>query len=155
MSKKLIEISPVSKSVPFDNTTNGFVSTEAQSAIEEAKSVAASASRGPTTCGFDGNAGTGRWLEFYSNNPSNNNPFIVAEPAEIVSLSVSAAANSTGTVTIFRNGVSLQTISLSANRKARVKSLAHALTDLDELSVQITSGSISRPVVYLFIRTLP
>ena len=155
MSKKLIEISPVSKSVPFDNTTNGFTSTEAQSAIEEAKSVAASASRGPTLCGFDGSAGTGRWLEFYSNNPSNGNPFIIAEPAELVAVSISASANSTGTVTIFKNGVSLQTISLSASRKNRVKNLLHSLTDLDEISVQVTSGSVTRPVVYMFIRTLP
>lgn len=155
MSKKLIDISPVSRSIPFDNTTNGFTSTEAQSAIEEAKNTASDASRGPTLCGFDGNAATGRWLEFYANNPSNGNPFIIAEPVELVAVSVSASTNSTGVITIFKNGVSLQTISLSASRKNRIKGLLHSLTDLDELSVQVTSGSITKPVLYMFIRTLP
>lgn len=155
MSKGPIYKSPVARGVPFDNSTNGFTATETQAAIEEAKLVASNASRGPTVCGFDGNASNGRWLEFYSNNPSNNNPFIVSEPSELVALSVSASANATGTVTVFKNGISLTTISLSAARKNRIKGLALSLTDLDEISVQITSGSISRPNVYLFIRTLP
>jgi hypothetical protein len=30
-----VVISPVSKSIPFDNSTNGFISTDAQAAIEE------------------------------------------------------------------------------------------------------------------------
>jgi hypothetical protein len=155
MSSKQITITPVAKSTPFDNTTNGFTAADVQAAIEEAKTTAANASRGPTNCGFDGSAGTGRWLEFYANNPSNNNPFVIAEPAQLIAVSISAASNSTGTVTIFKNGISLQTISLSASRINRIKSLTHSFTDLDEISVQVTSGSISRPVVYMFIRTLP
>jgi len=39
MSIKHIESTPVSKSIPFDNSINGFVSTDAQSAIEEVKSL--------------------------------------------------------------------------------------------------------------------
>jgi hypothetical protein len=34
------KLSPVAKSVPFDNSTNGFNATEVQSAIEEVKSSA-------------------------------------------------------------------------------------------------------------------
>ena len=155
MSTRRGSSTQVSYSVPFDNATNGFVSTNAQQAIEEAYTGGAAASRGPTICGFDGTASTGRWLEFFGNNPSNNNPFILAEPSELEALSISASSNSTGTVTIFKNGVSITTISLSASRKARTNNLGLSLTDLDELSVQVTSGSISRPTVFIFIRTLP
>jgi len=34
---KHIAITPVAKSVPFDNSTNGFASTDTQAAIEEVK----------------------------------------------------------------------------------------------------------------------
>jgi hypothetical protein len=47
MSIKHIESTPVSKGVPFDNTSNGFVSTDAQAAIEEVNNkVITSASPG-------------------------------------------------------------------------------------------------------------
>jgi len=36
--------SPVAKGIPFDNSTNGFTSTEVQAAIEEAKAAAVSGS---------------------------------------------------------------------------------------------------------------
>lgn len=155
MSNGKVISTPVAKAVPFDNSTNGFTANETQTAIEEGTQNAANASRGPTICGFDGSASTGRWLEFFSNNPSNNNPFVLAEPAQLIALSVSASANSTGTVTVYKNGVSVQTISLTANRKNRVKDLAINFTDLDEISAQVTSGSITRPTLFLFIRTLP
>jgi len=154
--RNYILATPVSKQIPFDNSINGFTASNAQTAIEEAKTVAANASRGPTIAAFDGSASTGRWLEFYNNNPSDNNPFIVAEPAQLVAVSiVTSAGSATGTVTIYKNGVSLQTISLAAQKKNAVSGLAHNLVSLDELSLQVTSGSITRPQVYLFIRTLP
>jgi hypothetical protein len=37
MSTPKITVTPVAKSVPFDNSSNGFVSTDTQSAIEEIK----------------------------------------------------------------------------------------------------------------------
>lgn len=46
-SGKHVAITPVSKSIPFDNSTNGFVSTNAQAAIEEVNSkIQTSASPG-------------------------------------------------------------------------------------------------------------
>lgn len=144
----------VAKGIPFDNRNNEFDSTTVQGAIEEARELAANASRGPTVCGFDGNASSGRWLEFFSNNPSNNNPFIVAEDNQLIALSISSAANSTGTVTVYKNGVSVQTISLTASRKNSINGLLINYSVLDEISVQVTSGNISRPTLFLFLRTL-
>jgi len=133
---------------------NGFTSTEVQAAIEEALALAKLVSRGAVMCGFDGSAGVGRWLEFFTNNPSNLNPLIIPEPSELISLSLSASTNSTGTVTLFNNGVESTTISLSGNRKARVKGLSIAYIDLDEISLKVTSGTINRPTLAICIRTV-
>jgi hypothetical protein len=145
--------SPVARAIPFDNSTNGFVSTESQAAIEEARNEGQDASRGPTICSFDGNAATGRWLEFAANNPSNDNPYVVAEPGQIRALSISASANSTGTVQIKKNGTNITSISLSASRYASVTGLSLSLANLDLISSQVSSGSITRPTVFIFIQT--
>jgi len=140
---------------PFDNSTNGFVAEETQTAIEEAKTAGASASRGPTTCSFDGTASAGRWLEFSANNPSNTVPFILAEDCELISLSVvTSATSATGNVRIFRNGSAVQNITLTAQKKNAIAGLSIPFVSLDEISVQVTSGSITRATVYLFIRTI-
>lgn len=154
MSGPKINTTPVAKSVPFDNASNGFVSKESQSAIEEAKQLASKVSRGPAICGFDGNGSTGRWLEFFGNNPSNNSPFIVAENNELVAISISASANSTGTVTIYKNGTAVENITLTAARKNAKSNLLVSYSPLDEISARVTSGTISRPTLFLFLRTL-
>lgn len=146
-------ITQVAKSLFFDNSSNGFVANNTQAAIEEAYTLAKNASRGTTTCGFDGTASATRYLEFFSNNPSNNSPLVMPEASQLIAISVSASANSTGTLTVYKNGVSVQTLSLTAARKNTVSALAISFASLDELSVAVTSGSISRPTVFLNIRT--
>lgn len=150
-----IKITPVAKSMPFDNSTNGFSSANVQGAIEEGYVGAANASRGPTVCGFNGTASAGRWLEFFSKNPSNDAPFVLAEDSELIAVSlVSSSSSSTGTVSIFKNGVSIQSISLTSQKKNAISGLSHSISSLDELSVQVTAGSIFGVTVYMFIRTL-
>jgi len=140
---------------PFDNTSNGFASDNVQEAIEEGLSSSVKVSRGPTIAAFDGTGTTGRWLEFYANNPSNNNPFIIAEPAELIAVSISASSSCTGSVGIYKNNTLIHTITLTSAKKERNKNLSVLFTDLDEISVKVTSGSIPRPTVFMFIRTLP
>ncbi len=112
-------------------------------------------SRGGIFCGFDGTGSTGRWLEFFSNNPSNNNPLVIPEASSLRAISIStSAATATGTVTVFKNGVAVETISLAASKTARKKNLNVLFTDLDLISLKVTSGSITRPQVTIFIRTL-
>lgn len=69
---KHVEITPVSKSVPFDNSTNGFTSTEVQSAIEEAKLAAQGFPRAGIRSSYNGAVGNNDWLgpnELLSNTP--------------------------------------------------------------------------------------
>lgn len=145
--------------VQFDSDPeriNGFISKTVQDAIEEAKATAlGTASRAYTICGFDGNASTNRWLEFYSNNPSNNSPLIVAEAGFIKAISASITANSTITFTLYKNGIAVETLTITAARKNNKKNLNITLNELDELSVQVTSGSGSRPLFAFTIQTVP
>lgn len=53
---------PVAKSVPFDNTSNGFVSTEVQTAIEEAKQNAEGFPRAGIRSSYNGTVGANTWL---------------------------------------------------------------------------------------------
>jgi hypothetical protein len=63
MSRGKVFISPVAKSIPFDNSSNGFVSSDTQGAIEEINnSVATSASPG-FTWGRSGTTNGGTYLQ--------------------------------------------------------------------------------------------
>lgn len=67
-----VKVSPVSKSVPFDNATNGFVSTDAQAAIEEAKQNAEGFPRAGIRSTYNGTVSANQWLgpsELHPNTP--------------------------------------------------------------------------------------
>lgn len=59
-----IVISPVSKAIPFDNSINGFVSTDAQAAIEEAKQNAEGFPRAGLSLTHNGTVGDLAWLTY-------------------------------------------------------------------------------------------
>lgn len=133
---------------------SGFVADNISDAIVEAKATAAAASRYVINAAFDGSAGSGRWLEFAANVPSNTSPFIVPETSILVALSlVGASATQTATATVFKNGAVVQTVALIAAKKNRVTGLNITLAPLDELSIQVTAGTVSKPLINLFIRT--
>ncbi len=148
-----VKISPVAGAIPISPIV-GVTAEEVQTALEEIYNLAKNASRGAIGCGFDGTASSGRWLEFFANNPSNNSPFVVPEPSILRAISASCTSNSTCVITVFKNGVSVATLTFTAAQAARDKTLNISLTDLDKISIQVTSGSISRPTFFMFIQTL-
>lgn len=95
--------------------------------------------------GYNGTASATRWLEVISNNPTNNTPFIVAGTKAVRSLSISTDINSTCTVTLYKNGVVLDTITLTGSKKNTKLNLNHILANQDALSAAVTSGTVSRP----------
>jgi len=152
--KTAFQITPVARAIPYDNSSSLIAASDVNTAIDLVYNLAKNASRGSINCGFDGTASTGRWLEFFANNPSNANPYIVPEPGIIRAISASASSSSTGVVTVFKNGVSVATLTFTAAQSARDKTLNISVTDLDQISVQVTSGSITRPTFFIFIQTL-
>lgn len=75
MKGKVI-ITPVSKAVPFDNSTNGFTATDAQAAIEEAKQNAEGFPRAGVRSTYNGTVGADSWLGPTELHP--NTPLLVA-----------------------------------------------------------------------------
>lgn len=140
----------------FDNSTNGFASNNVQSAIEEAKNTAEGKARWLASPGFDGTASVGRYLEFSSNVNSNQSGLVVPRSASLKELSLALNTSGTITFTIYKwNGsaeTSLTTISTSSSRKSIVTGLDILLNSNDELRVKCTSGSGSRPILYMFFQ---
>jgi len=61
-SNKHIAITPVAGAVPFDNTSNGFVSEDTQAAIEEAKQNAEGFPRAGVRSLYNGTVSGNQWL---------------------------------------------------------------------------------------------
>jgi hypothetical protein len=106
-------------------------------------------------CNYNGNANTGRYLEFYSGQSSLNSPFPIPEPSFLKTIVLSAVANSTGSVSIYRVSnlsIPLATISLSNSRYLKLETAVELNTD-DQLVAKISSGSVNKPAVTIFIQT--
>jgi hypothetical protein len=139
--------------VSFDNATNGFVSTDVQSAIEEARNNAQSKARYAVSGGFDGNASSGRYLEFNSNVDSNQSGYVNANASWLKEISCVCQTSSTITFTIAKvGGADLATCVITASRKGITTGLTIPVVSLDELTVRVTSGSCSRPITWLFFQ---
>lgn len=132
---------------------NGFTSKSVQDAIEEAKNIAGNKIRYLTSCGFDGNATTGRYLEFSSNVDSNKSGFIVAIASVFKEISLSVESTSTVTFRVYTwNGTTetqIGIISLASARKGNVSGLSVSLSVLTEIRVKCTAGSCSRPIFFM------
>lgn len=133
---------------PFDNSTNGFISTDAQAAIEEAKATAQS-SRYVVTAGYAGNAPNGTYLQWFRSNSSNTTPFPIAQTSILKNLSLAVSTSTTCTVTLLRNAVSVATISLTAQTSNYVTGLSVTLNPGDLMSVRLTSGTAQNPGFYM------
>lgn len=150
MSK--VRVGQVAVSTPFDNTSNGFTSEEVQSAIEEVDGKVTGKPRAIVTFGYQGNANTGRWLETFDSVSSNQVPFVTAEPAKIVALSLVNKNTNTGTVSLYKNGILVYTISLVNDTYVTIKDLSISMIEGDQLNAQVTAGTLSAPLLYTSIQ---
>lgn len=130
-----------------NSTTNGIWVYEVTSGSTLSGIIA-------VNCSYTASANTGRYLEFYPSNPSDVAPFLILANSTIVALSVVSTAASTGTVSIFKTSnlvTSITSISLAASATNSATGLNVSLTAGDSLSVRITSGSILKPGVSIYI----
>ena len=152
MSKGKFEISQVGYSTPFDNDTNGFIAEDVQTAIEEVSNKVTGKPRAIVTLGYQGTANSGRWLDTFDSVSSDDVPFVTAEPATIKALSLVNKNTNTGTVTVYRNGISVQTISLTAQLYNTLAGLSISLVAGDTVSAQVTTSGFTAPVLYISIQ---
>ncbi len=66
MGTKHFDSTQVASSTPFDNSTNGITATNTQTAIEEVNNKIINTSKAFTFAQYNGSAGAGRYLEFFS-----------------------------------------------------------------------------------------
>jgi hypothetical protein len=147
-----IEKSTVARSVPFDNTSNGFVSDEVQGAIEE---IGASASPG-FSFGRSGTSNAGTYLQVDSV-PSNQAGRIVPLTSAYISdIFISCQTVATFSVEIQRRvGNTFTTIytqSVTASRKLTASITGVPVGLGDEICCRVGSGSASNLVVGIIVR---
>ena len=153
---------PVALSTPFEPLRNPgfgglpqtFTSTDVQNAIEEAFALAVANDRFLVLAHYGGNAGVGRYLEFYPNEASDVGPITLVSATKIISFSMqTSAATATCNVGIFNLAVSsvvpIYTLVMTAQK--RVTYSGTALVPLATapansiLAMRVTSGSINTP----------
>ena len=144
--------SPVAKSVPFDNSINGYASLNVQDAIEESAAVTTSKSRYVLLASYGGNASTGRNLEFFPGQGSNTAPIFLEQSTNIYNTTLQATATSaTCTMSVYDLNVSstvpVYSISLAAQKRKSVSGIPLATLAAGALmSIRVSSGSINTPL---------
>ena len=148
MSK--ITVTPVAKSVPFDNSVNGFVSTEVQSAIEEVQS---SASPG-FGFGRSGNSPSGTYLQNESVASNVTGRYVYINNAVVKRVFVGNEVSSTFTITVYAhdgnliNVVTLGSVTVTAATGGDF-TVNWAVASGKQLAIRITSGSVKNIVAGL------
>lgn len=90
----------------FSNSGNGFVATNVQAAIEEARDSAVGKARFGMAFVHNGSVGNNTWLGFSELVPSNTTPLIVPVNCKLTELAFSfAGANVDGVLLIYKNGI--------------------------------------------------
>lgn len=143
---------------PFEPNRNGseIESLNVQDAIEEVKQDALNNDRFILLCSYNGNANTGRYLEFFSGIDSSIAPIFLSAPAKCITFIFASTANSTCSLGIFDLNISstvpIHTINL--NNQTRNSQIGSATAPLfltganSRIALRIISGSANRPHVY-------
>lgn len=151
MSARRDEFTPVAETIPFDNSTNGFVSEDVQAAIEEvANTVDTSASPG-FTWGSSGNVTSGSWLlnDTVPSNKAGRSIFLTGATLEYVFVRCELA--STFSIEVYEHDGTtytlITTVTITAARAGDFPVASLPLTTSKELAMKLSSGSAKNPVV--------
>jgi hypothetical protein len=156
---------PVAAAVPFDGTekTDGtpvvppLVSTNTRDAIFEAIENAAEASRSLLLSQYNGNANTGRYLEFFIGIASNDAPLYTDAGFNIFSITAATTATNSNAVIGFfdltvSDTVPVYTVDMGGNKRViESNGPLFSIAANGEFAIKITSNSIQKPHVQLVI----
>jgi hypothetical protein len=150
---------PVARAVPFDNTgTNpAFVSENVRDAIIEAVQIAATQSRSLLLAQYNGNANTGRYLEFFGGISSLDAPIRTDLSINVFSIvSTTTATGSTALIGFFDLNVSsvtpLYTLDMNSLKTVFVSGTPlFTIAANSQLAIRVTSGSIAKPHIQLIL----
>lgn len=146
--------SQVAVNTPFDNSSNGFVADNTQTAIEEVKSLVTESSKAFTFAFYNGNANAQRWLEFFPGIASDEAPIRVIGALSVRAIVArTVSTNATCTIGFYNVTTStlLYTITFSAVKEVVMSAAAPGLFTLPaggSLGIKVDTGSISKPHIY-------
>lgn len=158
---------PVAFSVPFlsePERSNGFTSKNVQEAIEEALNLAILNDRYLVLCQYNGNANSGRLLEFYVGIDSEDAPLHFNGDAIVTSIIASTVGvNSDATLGFYDKfadpGFATPLYTLDMNNQKTVEVIAPPTVPLftipstGELVVKVDSNSILKPHLQIIFST--
>ena len=143
----------VAGTVPFDNSTNGFISDEVQGAIEEVKDLTTSSSSPGFTWGRSGNLTSGAWL-LNDGVPSNKaGRTIVLSEAKIVKVFTANEDLDTYSIGIYShdgndiNITLLTTLTVTASRTGNSGTISISVPSGKQLGVRLDTGAAKNLVV--------
>lgn len=91
-------------------------------------------------CGYAGNAGA-KYLEWFRNVPGDDSPLVIAEAGKIKSYSVSYKTSATCTFSIRKNGVEIDTLTVTSDNRGYTLDDVNEVVAGDEITVYVSSGS--------------
>jgi hypothetical protein len=166
--KTSVSISQVALSIPFIPQRNpdylgnpgNNIATNVQDAIEAVAGAAALNYRAITLAAYNGNANSGRYLEFFNNIGSDTAPILLPEPAKLLTVvAATTATSATCDISFYNLNVSdtivVYTLSLSdEKRKVATGTLASPLYSFPAnalVAIKISSGSALSPHMYFHL----
>ena len=145
--------------MPFDNSTNGFVSDNVQEAIEEARASAYANDRYPIGCSYGGNANVGRYLEPFTGLNFIDAPFVTPEDSKIITATLNTV-DSSGSFSIgFFKSTDLVNpiLTLALNDGVSTQTYSNLTTLVDggaKILIRVTTGSRLKPSLRVWFNTL-
>lgn len=150
--------SDVAKGIPFDNTGNGFTSTDVQAAIEELKAAAAASASPGFAWSRSGNIPSDSWLlndEIPSNRAGRT---ILLTSATIEKISVATEDINTYSIQIYHhegneiNLTLLHTVNVTSTRSYQTLIPSISVPTNKQLALKVGTGSAKNLVVALIIK---
>lgn len=151
-----VRSTPVARSIPFDNSSNGFTSNQVQGAIEE---IGASASPG-FSWGRNGGLLAGTWLQNDGVNSNSAGRYVGIDNPRVVLFFCSSNTVSTFTLTLYShdgasvNLTALGTLTVTAARGA-VAAVNFPTSKGKQLACRITAGSADDLVAGVILKGTP
>lgn len=147
---------PVAKSVPFDNTTNGFTSSETQGAIEEIAVGGGTGVGSGLQFTRSGNVSRGAYLQVGSVPSNLTGAPVGLFAARIVAIVITNELSNTFTCEVEEHDgtsfVSLGTFSLTSQRYYSFTGLSILVTAGKEIAIKVSSGSAKNIVVNIYVK---
>jgi len=103
---------------------------------------------------YNGNAGTGRYLEIYPGEASDTAPYIIVAPLAIIAMTMGTTALNTTTVGVYKlpdATTAIASISLANESLKVLTNLYTVLAQGDRIAIKVSSGSCNKPYVTFYM----